>query len=188
MDKIKEIERKIKLSEYKDLNNIPGGDEDFTEAIEMFLSGAPQTRLKSERVIRWQQELPKSDNIFEDLSALIGKLFAMNNELKKEKDIDRLCDNIEDLLCLYGYIISGQECTLTQEPDLLDPVYVDLHENIQSAIEKTTSYIEKAIADLQKAIKRKDSGLLSIYGFCYSLVIISDVAAVKHINKKEKSL
>lgn len=168
-DKIKQIERCFKKSEIKDLNNIPGGEQDFIEGINLMLSGASIDDVPKEKVLRFKEGIPVVDDPLQDIGNIVNKIEECNSLLfnNEYKTSDLLQDIIDSSLILAQVLTKLDIYTDKEVEYPLMPINIEDDIELAEALIIFSTFTKNVVTLTKKAIDNEDYDSILMYAFFY---------------------
>lgn len=168
-DKIKQIERCFKKSEIKDLNNIPGGEQDFIEGISLMLSGANIDDVPKEKVLRFKEGIPVVDDPLQDIGNIVNKIEECNSLLfnREYKTSDLLQDIIDSSLLLVQVLKKLDIYTDKEAEYPLMPINIEDDVELAEALIIFSTFTKNVVTLTKKVIDNEDYDSILSYAFIY---------------------
>lgn len=189
-DKIKQIERCFKKSEIKDLNNIPGGEQDFIEGINLMLSGASIDDEPKEKVLRFKEGIPVVDDPLQDIGNIVNKIEECNSLLfnNEYKTSDLLQDIIDSSLILAQVLTKLDIYTDKEVEYPLMPINIEDDIELAEALIIFSTFTKNVITLTKKAIDNEDYDSILLYAFIYfTNISVNADSLIRRLKKQENN-
>lgn len=188
-DKIKQIKRCFKKSEIKDLNNIPGGEQDFIEGINLMLYDASIDDVPKEKVLRFKEGIPVVDDPLQDISNIVNKIEECNSLLfsREYKTSDLLQDIIDSSLLLVQVLKKLDIYTDKEAEYPLMPINIEDDIELADALIIFSAFTKNVITLTKKVIDNEDYDSILSYAFIYYTNISVNADSLIWRLKKEES-
>ncbi len=188
-DKIKQIKRCFKKSEIKDLNNIPGGEQDFIEGINLMLYDASIDDVPKEKVLRFKEGIPVVDDPLQDISNIVNKIEECNSLLfsREYKTSDLLQDIIDSSLLLVQVLKKLDIYTDKEAEYPLMPINIEDDIELADALIIFSTFTKNVITLTKKVIDNEDYDSILSYAFIYYTNISVNADSLIWRLKKEES-
>lgn len=189
-DKIKQIERCFKKSEIKDLNNIPGGEQDFIEGINLMLSGASIDDVPKEKVLRFKEGIPVVDDPLQDISNIVNKIEECNSLLfNNEYKTSDLLQDIIDSSLLLAQVLTKLDIYTDKEVEFpLKPVDIEDDIELAEALIIFSTFTKNVVTLTKKAIDNEDYDSILLYAFIYfTNISVNADSLIRRLKKQENN-
>lgn len=189
-DKIKQIERCFKKSEIKDLNNIPGGEQDFIEGINLMLSGASIDDVPKEKVLRFKEGIPVVDDPLQDIGNIVNKIEECNSLLfNNEYKTSDLLQDIIDSSLLLAQVLTKLDIYANKEVEYpLMPVNIEDDIELAEALIIFSTFTKNVVTLTKKAIDNEDYDSILLYAFIYfTNISVNADSLIRRLKKQENN-
>lgn len=189
-DKIKQIERCFKKSEIKDLNNIPGGEQDFIEGINLMLSGASIDDVPKEKVLRFKEGIPVVDNPLQDIGNIVNKIEECNSLLfNNEYQTSDLLQDIIDSSLILAQVLTKLDIYTDKEVEYpLMPINIEDDIELAEALIIFSTFTKNVVTLTKKAIDNEDYDSILLYAFIYfTNISVNADSLIRRLKKQENN-